>query len=199
MGFSKTWRRLWVSGLLLVSVAAAVEYGRRYWNAQWEAEAGPLIEAVQGLSSLVTLRVTIHDVVMTEISGYTGGVRAALVVSGKVEWGIDFSAARLEQVDPVARTATVVLPHPTVHSVRVDVERTKLAAIGVYGLWRAVPGSEAEQVAIQRAYVGAERAIRSAGGGGEFVGKAEQEAEQTLKAVGRNHGWSLGVRWIDPP
>ncbi len=198
MGFRSRWKCLWVSGLLLVSVAGAIECGRRYWNARWEAEAGPLIEAVQGLSSLVTLRVTVRDVLVTDIHGYTGGVTAVLVVGGEVEWATDVVAARLEQINSVSRTVTVVLPPPTLHAVRIDTAKTKIATLTVHGLWIVVPGSEAEKAVVNRAYVSAEQAVRSAGEGASFGIEAQRRTERLLDSVGRDQGWKVRVQWLEP-
>ena len=72
--------------------------------------SAPTIEQIQQLSSLVTLRVEVADVLESSITGYTGGVKAVLVVKGDLLLGVDLSQAKLEKVDLVARTAVLVLP-----------------------------------------------------------------------------------------
>src|SRR5688572_16686409 len=42
--------------------------------------AGPAIEQVRNLASLTVLKVEVEDVQVSELHGYTGGVKAALVV-----------------------------------------------------------------------------------------------------------------------
>src|SRR4051794_9918558 len=66
---------------------------------------GVTVEQVQILSSLVTARVEVSDVQETRIDGYTGSMRAALLIKGDFLLGTDLSRARFESVEPSARTA----------------------------------------------------------------------------------------------
>src|SRR5436309_2155131 len=57
---------------------------------------GPSLERVRELSSLVTTRLDVADVQETKISGYTGAVRAVLLVKGDVLLSVDLTKAKLE-------------------------------------------------------------------------------------------------------
>src|SRR5438132_1571070 len=63
--------------------------------------AGLTVERLQPLSSLVTARVDVADVVETTLAGHTGSVRVAILVKGDFLLGTDLSAARFEAVDVV--------------------------------------------------------------------------------------------------
>src|SRR3954471_18003353 len=80
---------------------------------------GLTIDKIQPLSSLVTARVDVADVVETTLAGYSGSVRVAILVKGDLLIGTDLSAARLEAVDQVHHTAMLVLPPPAATSPRV--------------------------------------------------------------------------------
>ena len=57
------------------------------------------IRQIQGLSALVSMRIELSDVLQTQIRGYTGSVKAVLLVKGDVLISVDLSRARFEQQD----------------------------------------------------------------------------------------------------
>ena len=63
-----------------------------------------------------------------------GGIRCVLVVNGEVALGVDLEKARIEDIDPDARTVTLILLLPKVHYARLDHERTKIYSINRQGL-----------------------------------------------------------------
>src|SRR5687768_3413744 len=98
------WRRCLLSGLLLALAAVGVA---SLLPTQWggrgsrpgrpgvvHVHAGPTLEQVRGLAALTVLTVDVADVQVTDLRGYTGGVRAALVVKGDLLLSTDLSAAR---------------------------------------------------------------------------------------------------------
>src|SRR5688572_10807923 len=96
--------------------AAGVWAGRALWprlrpfddpdrGAVTHAHAGPTIEQVRSLASLTVLKVDVADVQVSDLRGYTGGARAALVVKGDLTLSTDLSQARFTSLDPQGRTA----------------------------------------------------------------------------------------------
>jgi len=73
---------------------------------------GLTIDKIQPLSSLVTARVDVADIVETTLLGYSGSIKVAILVKGDFLLGTDLSAARFEAVDTAHHTATLVLPPP---------------------------------------------------------------------------------------
>src|SRR5687767_10978609 len=100
---------------------------------------GPTIEQVRQLSALVTTRVDVADVQVTEIAGRTGGIKAALVIKGDLLLTTDLGRARFESVDAGTRTAVLVLSEPEVTSPRLDHDKTRVFVAAEYGLWALVP------------------------------------------------------------
>ncbi len=183
--------------LMLLLAVVGIALAMKSWLVPREPlQAGQIIEAVQGMSSLVTLRVQVSDVQFTEIRGYTGSIRAALLVRGEVELGTDLSRAQLVDVDSVKRTATLVLPRPTLHTAKVDLAKTRLVALSKRGLWWIVPGTDAEEAVVFRAYREAEQAMAAAGRRPELEVQAERQAETTLKHFAEGQSWQIGVRWL---
>src|SRR5438552_624809 len=137
-------------------------------------QTGLTIEQIQPLSSLVTTRVEVADVVETTLGGYTGGIKVAILVKGDFLLGIDLSKARFEAVDREHRTATLVLPQPSVTSPRVDHSRTRVFGISTSGLWQILPTDEGKSVVINRAYGDAQRIVEGAAGEPALLERSRQ-------------------------
>src|SRR5947209_13443372 len=138
----------WVvrSRLIRIGMVAAIillwwtqrELLRGHWVAS--PQMHPLtLERIQTLSVLTTLRVEVADARVTEIAGYTGSIKAVLVIRGEVDIGVDLSKAQFESVDESAHSVTLLLPQPSVHSAHLDQQRTKLIGVWPTGLWSVVP------------------------------------------------------------
>src|SRR5690349_13900759 len=98
--------------------------------------SAPALEQIQNLATLVTVKVDVADVMVTEVRGYTGGMRVAALIKGDYLLGTDLGRARFDHVDFVKHKAVLLLPLPVVRSLRLDPDRTQLFAIRDFGLWR---------------------------------------------------------------
>ena len=181
---------------------AAVGFGLARWldtdcplTSERSRQMGPTVEQVQQLSTLVTSRVEVAEVQVTRIAGYTGAVRAVLVVKGDLLLGSDLSRARLEAVDPSKKTAVLVLPPPAVTSPRVDHERTRLFTVTETGLWQMVPGDAAETAAVNEAYEHAQRLVAAAGRDPALLDRSRPHPERMLACFYAALGWHVTVRW----
>jgi hypothetical protein len=162
------------------------------------AHAGPTIEQVRALSALTVLELDVADVQVTDLRGYTGGARAALVVKGDVTLASDLAQARFASVDHTARAAVLVLPPPRAGNARVDHARTRLIGVWRDGLWQMAPGGDAARAAlVNQAYAEAQRVVAEAGQSPELDRRARAQAESVLKAFFGAMGWTLTVRWSD--
>jgi hypothetical protein len=183
-----------VAAMLLLWQVQSQRVGRRQASG---SEGGPLtVERIQTLAALTTLRVEVADARVTEIAGYTGSIKAVLVIHGDVTIGVDLSQARFESVDSVARTAMLKLPQPAVQLARLDHQRTKLIGVWPSGLWVIVPGGqEADVTTINRAYREAEEAVSGAAADPIMIGRSRRQAEQVLRVFFETLGWSVEIRW----
>lgn len=193
-----------VRRIAVLAVGVAAGWAARTWStgstppAPSSSHAGPTVEQVRALSTLVTTRVDVADVVETRLEGYTGGARAALLVKGDFLLGTDLARARFESVDPVGRTAVLLLAQPDVTSPRLDHERTRLFAIDQRGLWRVVPGDGGiPEALVNRAYRDAQRFVAAAGGEPSLRPRSRRQAEEVLGAFFHATGWHVEVRWSD--
>jgi hypothetical protein len=141
-----------VLAILVVLVPVGVFLWRKFMpRRRWLfSNAGPTIERLQNLSSLVTLRVPVCDVVDVKAKGFLGlRTRVALIVKGDVEIGTDLSQARLERSAVCATEYTLYLPQPTTRRPRLDHQRTRTYAIDRW--WFAPPAPEAVDYAFAKA------------------------------------------------
>jgi hypothetical protein len=195
----KTTRLLLIGGCITVG----------WWMKSWTGgsadssqtaslHTGPTIQQVQALASLVTARINVADVQMTQLSGMTGSMRACLLVKGDFLLGVDLSRGRLEQIDPATRTATLILPQPQVGQPRVDHDRTRLVAISQTGLWALTPGDGRTDVhVINQAYQDAQRFVGQACGDPSLLGRARRHAQDVLQTFFGAMGWTVTIRWMD--
>jgi hypothetical protein len=158
--------------------------------------SGPTIEQIQLLAELVTLKVELADVRMTELRGTLGGLQAILMVRGEVAVGVDLAEARFESVDQRNRHAVLLLPQPKVVSVRLDHERTKLVGIWPWGLWMVVMGGrEADSALVNRAYQEAQQGLGDAARDTSLLERSREQAQKVLRQFCEAMGWTIEIRW----
>lgn len=129
------------------------------------------------------------------ISGYLGGLQAAVIVRGDAVLTVDLNKATFEELDHQARTAVILLPLPHVESARVDHEHTRIFSIYSTGLWAVVPGDDGRAEIINRALLLAQRAIETAAEEAEVMEQARSRAEQLICTFFTDLNWSVTVRW----
>lgn len=166
-------------------------------NPMTTTAAGPSLESVRSLASLVTTVVSVSDVQVTELRGYTGSTRAAMLVRGDFTVGTDLTKARFDKVDPANKSLVVTLPTPKAGSPRVDLERTRLVALSTEGLWAVVPGHTADEATVDEAYRQAQAVVHRASLDSGWADQAKQQAEQVIRAFMKSLAWSAEVRWAD--
>jgi len=155
----------------------------------------PRIDQIRDLSSLVTTQIQVADVQETKLQGLTGGVRAVLVVKGDVLLTVDLQHARFEKVDPVTRSAVLVLPKPTITSPRVDQQRTRLVFLSSYGLWQAVPGDRASIDAVNHAYRSAQDRVAVAAMEPALIARSQRQAQSIVHCLFKMLRWDVVLRW----
>jgi hypothetical protein len=189
-----------VTALILLGILAGLWLGQKVLGpgpgGMARGQTGPTIEQVQRLATLVTMKVELADVQLTSARGYTGGMRVAMLIKGDALLGTDLNRARLEDVDPQARSAVLILPQPRVTSPRLDQERTRLFMVDTYGLWLLVPGDRRAGI-MNQVYAQAQEAVARAAADPQLAEKARQQAEQVLGSFFAQQGWTLTIRWIE--
>ena len=156
-----------------------------------------LISRIAEVAELTTLKVPVSQVMTSELAGYVGGISCIVVVNGEVALGVDLEKARIEDIDPDNRTATLILPPPEVHYARLDHERTKVYSIDRHGLWWLALGDEAPQKLVNKAMREAQSVIEVAVQEPQLTSKARDQADRVLNDAVGTAGWSLRIMWRD--
>lgn len=167
-------------------------------GSSWSSEShGPSIEQIRQLASLTVLHVPVADVQVYTLTGYTGGIQAAMVVKGDVEISTDLTTAKLETVDVDHRQAYVILPAPTAVRPRVDHERTRIYKIDRSGLWQMIPGDAGERDLVNKALQDAQRLVGEVGGQADLIDQARARTKDLIAGFFKALDWDVEIRWMD--
>jgi Protein of unknown function (DUF4230) len=189
----------WPALLLVVGGLLGVCLGGRpdALETSIEGHRSLLISRITEMAELVTLKVPVSTVLTSELAGYVGGVRCVVVVNGDVELGVDLEQARLEDVNPEARTATLVLPEPKVCHSRLDHERTTVYSLDRQGLWWLVFSDEPARRLVNRAMKQAQSEVESVGEDSQYVDRARRHTEHVLIRFLEALGWEVKLVWTE--
>ena len=189
------WFRLVVPVLVVVLLLGTGVLLASLLNTAWTTRQSTLtISDIRSVAQLVTVRAPVSGVQITEHSNWVGGIRLLVALMGEVEVGIDLEHAELEDVDPQAHTAVLVLPEPRVLDIHLDMSKCSVYSVDRSWLWHLVPGSNIEREAFNRAMADAQADLSRYDGAG-LRPEAKRSAETLVPAGARKLGWELRVRW----
>ena len=160
-------------------------------GASIEGHRALLISRITEMAELAVLKVPVSTVITSELSGYVGGIRCIVVVNGEVELGVDLEQARLEDIDPEARTATLILPEPKVRHARLDHDRTQVFSIDRDGLWCLSLSDDAARALVNKAMLEAQESVEMVARDPGLVEQARRRAEWVLRGAFEMIGWEL--------
>ena len=126
-------------------------------------------------------------------------LRCVVVVNGDVELGVDMEQARLEDVNPEDRTATLLLPEPKVRHARLDHGRTTVYSLDREGLWCLIFSDKPSRRLVNRAMKQAKAEVESAAKDPGLVEQARRRSERVLRGAFEVIGWEVGVVWDAKP
>jgi hypothetical protein len=183
--------------VLAILVAQAVALLRRWDPGVRETpptfrSSGPTVVQLEQLRKLVSTRVHVADILVGESRWLEG----SWIIMGDALLAVDMSRAEVKDRDEKARTATIILPHPSVLSARVNHERSQQWDIKSRS-WIPLTGlllgdrRAIEQQAMQEA----QRLVERAAGTEDNVATARQGVESMLAEFYRAVGWQVSVRW----
>ncbi len=160
-------------------------------------DTGPTIAELESLGHLCTLRVHVADVLEARDETFWGEIRGAWLIKGDALIGVDMRAARIEAVDPAARTASIVLPAPELLNPRVDHTRTRQYDWQVGALRNEADARRVHADAMRHAQRLIESAARRETA--DLTGPARTQAETLVRTFYRATGWDVTVSWTDAP
>ena len=183
--------------LIMVGLLAWTLAGR-FHSPTIAITSAPTIDALKPLAALMTHRVVVVDALTITISGFTGDLRAAVLVRGDAMVSVDLTKAQLKEINHDAKTAVLVLPRPHVVSARVDHDHSHLFSIEASGLWAVVPSDDGRAQVIDQAMRQAQREVLKAASEPAVIEEARTRAETLVCAFFRDTlQWSITVHWAD--
>lgn len=150
---------------------------------------GPTVTQLEHIGELSAIRVHVTDVLYADGEGYRG----SWLISGDGILSCDMAKAKLFDIDPEARTATIQLPPIRVTSARVNHERTKTWSVEK-STW--LPWKWGDQgVMRDAAMLHAQILIESAAGSEQHLGPAKSQAELLIRQMYDFVEWNVTIEW----
>jgi hypothetical protein len=149
---------------------------------------GPTIERLQKLAQLVTLNVSISDVIIAEGEGCKG----SWLIRGDGLIGIDLDHAQIVDKNEEVKQASIRLPRPHVLQSRVDHNRTKTWRVEKQNWFGTDPDALRDTV-MQKA----QELVQQAADSDANISQAKIHAEEIIKNLYSEFGWTVTVTWQD--
>jgi len=166
-------------------------------NAQptaWQS-SGPTAESVRRIAELLTLQVSVSDVLTGEGYGYRG----VWIIKGDAYFGIDLDKIDVPKDlrDDSHRTATIALPRPRLKYSRLNHDITKTWQVSRDAWWRW-PSAEHENQLRDEAMREGQRLIEFAANKAEHAREAQSQTAEVIETIYQHVGWTVEIRWTDP-
>ena len=159
--------------------------------ATWQS-SGPTVESVRRLADLLTLRVSIADVLVGEGYGYRG----VWIVKGDAFLGIDLDEISVpaEPQDEANHTATIVLPRPRLKYARLNHDLTRTWDVSRDAWWR-LPSGECENLLRDESMRQGQHTMEFAANKAEYVREAQTQTAAAIQTMYRHVGWNVTLVW----
>ncbi len=153
---------------------------------------GPTIERLERLSTLVSSRVYVADVLI----GEGDGCRGAWLIRGDALIAVPLGKAAVIDKDESARRATIRLPQPEILQARVDHAKTKTWEVRTTAWipWHCDQDHLRDEVMHQ-----AQLMVAQAAGSKENIEQAKRSAEVIIGALYEHVGWTVSIVWQETP
>ena len=163
-----------------------------FWPAQTFTSTGPTITQIQAQGDLVTLKVTVGDV----LESNDGTFQGVWLVKGDSLIAVDLRKAKLKSINEDKRQLLIQLPNPRAISPRLDHEKTKTYKIGRSTIF-AIPGWGDDAQLRDNAMKEAQRLVQCACSRSDIVEQARSNAMIMIRAMYRMANYDIEVEWID--
>jgi hypothetical protein len=88
------------------------------------------------------------------------------------------------------------LPHPTIQSVNLDLNRTKLICMNTTGLWTIVPGGDqANMTTADLGYGAATRVLTETAVNPALIQRSRDQTELIVHSLAQPIHWRIEIRW----
>lgn len=175
--------------MVTASVGVGMRLGARHSVAPRVRSLAPTITQLERIGELATTRVHVADILLAEGEGYRG----SWLIKGDALLSCDMSQARIANVNPEARTATIHLPSPRVVSARVDHDKTKVWSVEKT-TW--LPWKWGDQSLLQDAAMAhAQQLIESTADQKRNLEQSQSQTELLIRQMYDLVEWKVNVEW----
>ena len=186
-------RTLGVVLLLGLLMLAALGIGTRLGSQQHVAtqarSLGPTVSQLERIGELASARIHVTDILMADGEGFRG----AWLIKGDALLTCDVSRAKILNLDPTNRTATLRLPPLRVTSARVDHTKTKTWNVEKKS-W--LPWTAGNQTVFRDAAMHhAQQLIETTASSNQHLEPSKAQAELLIARMYELMGWRVAVEW----
>ena len=179
--------------LLGMLVLAALGIGTRLGSQQHittqARSLGPTVSHLERIGELASARIHVTDILMADGEGFRG----AWLIKGDALLACDVSRAKILNLNPAARTATLRLPPLRVTSARVDHTKTKRWSIEKK-TWLPWTGGN-QSVFRDAAMHHAQQLIETTASSSQHLEPSRAQAELLIGRMYELMDWKVSVEW----
>jgi len=175
--------------LVLAALGIGARLGLQQQIATQARSLGPTVSHLERIGELASARIHVTDILMADGEGFRG----AWLIKGDALLACDVSRAKILNVNPAARTATLRLPPLRVTSARVDHTKTKTWSVekktwlpwtgGNQSLFRDAAMHQAQQL------------IESTASSSQHLEPSRTQAELLIGRMYELMDWKVTVEW----
>lgn len=150
---------------------------------------GPTISHLERIGELASARIHVTDILMADGEGFRG----AWLIKGDAQLACDVSQAKILNLNPTARTATLRLPPLRVTASRVDHTKTKTWSVEKKS-W--LPGTGGNQSVFRDAAMHhAQQLIEATASSSQHLELSKAQAELLIGRMYELMDWKVAVEW----
>lgn len=151
---------------------------------------GPTITQLEKMGELVSLRVSVADVMKVSDGGYSG----AWVVKGECLISVDLRGSKIISKNESSRKCVIALPNPKVLMARIDHQKTSNFSIVSISWW---PWNGDRDQLHEIAMKEAENLITFAASTAEYRDQARDQASHLIKNFYSLMDWEVEIEWAE--
>ncbi len=175
--------------LVLAALGIGVRLGSRQHIATQARSLGPTVSHLERIGELASARIHVTDILMADGEGFRG----AWLIKGDAMLACDVSRAKILNLNPTSRTATLRLPPLRVTSARVDHTKTKTWSVEKKS-WLPWTGGN-QSVFRDAAMHHAQQLIEATASSSQHREPSKAQAELLISRMYELMDWKVTVEW----
>ena len=175
--------------LVLAALGIGARLGSQQHVATQARSLGPTVSHLERIGELASARIHVTDILMADGEGFRG----AWLIKGDALLACDVSRAKILNLNPTARTATLRLPPLRVTSARVDHTKTKAWSVEKKS-WLPWTGGN-QSVFRDAAMHHAQQLIETTASSSQHLEPSKAQAELLIGKMYELTTWHVTVEW----